>query len=570
VATPAAEISLLRFGVFELDLRRGELRRAGMLLKLSPQQFRVLRLLAERPGQLCTREEIQREIWGGETFVDFDRGLNVCVAAIRAALHDDSEAPRFIQTVPRQGYRFVAPVEPVGTPAPAPEPVRRLNPHYAAGAVLVVAALIAGVLIFAPGHTAQLVVLPFENLSGRDADNPTAAGLTDELTTQLGSADPGRLAVIGRTSAARYAARKAGLAEVRRDLGVQYAVEGAVQVEDGQARVSVRLIDAASQTQVWSGTYQNSGPGRLAFQETVAANVARAVEARLFPNREPAAQAPYSADEEAREAYWNGRYLDRRDPARALGWFEKAIERDPKFAAAHAAMAEMWLGEALTGAEQKAAESAFVKAKTAAQDALRLDERNAEAHNVLGAVLMWHDWNRAEARRHLQRALMLNPSLARAHHDYGFLLVISGNPAAGIAELRTALALDPLAPRVNLDAGWVFLQARRFDEAIHYARRALEIEPRIEEARACIARSELYQGKAGPAAVEVLSASPNSYSRAMGAAMTGRASEAFAELEEALRTHSSLLVMLPTEPAFDKLRGDARFRDLERRMGTVE
>jgi DNA-binding winged helix-turn-helix (wHTH) protein/TolB-like protein len=558
VASPAAESCLLRFGVFELDLRVQELRRAGVLIKLSPQQFRVLRMLAERGGQVCTREEIQREIWGNDTYVDFDRGLNVCVAAIRAALNDDSEAARFIQTVPRQGYRFVAPVEQVA-PEPAASPrrvpaIRSGSARLALGAVGVAAAITACVLWLLPGKTTRLAVLPLENVSREAADAPVAAGLTDELTTQLGAAYPERLAVIGRTSAARYAAGNTAGGT----LALDYIVEGSVRTEAGQARISVRLVDARTQAQVWNQTFQGGGQ-KLELQKTVAAGVARAVVTRLFPSNAPLIAAPYSADQQAAEAYWNGRYLDRRDPARAIEWFTQAAQRDPKFAAPRAAMAETWLGRAM-GGPPAGANEAYAKAQAAAEEALAIDKDNAEAHAALGTVVFWHGWNRKEARAHLERALALNASLARAHHDYGFLLVESGAPDAGINELRTGIALDPLAPRVNLDAGWVFLQARRFDEAVRHARRALELEPRLEEARLCIARAELYQGKSGPEALEALRSSPNPYYRAMGAAMTGHAGEAFAALDQALRDHSAMMAMLGTEPAFDRLRADPRFR----------
>jgi DNA-binding winged helix-turn-helix (wHTH) protein/TolB-like protein/Tfp pilus assembly protein PilF len=564
VASPAAEICVLRFGVFELDLRRQELRRGGVLIKLSPQQFRVLRMLAERGGQICTREEIQREIWGSEVFVDFDRGLNVCVAAIRSALNDDSEAPRFVQTVPRQGYRFVAPVEQVAAPA-APQPKPAAKPRYWWWIAAVAGCLVPGIatyVLFVPGHSTRLAVLPFENLTGEAADAPVALGLTDELTTQLGAADPARLAVIGRTSASRYAAHKAGLAE----LAVDYVIEGSIRTEAGATRIAVRLVEARGQTQVWNNTFQSAGSGRLELQETVAAGVARAVTARLFPRSAPPVASPYSADAQAAEAYWNGRYLDRKDPARAIQWFEQAAQRDPRFAAPRAAMAESWLAKALSSIEPG---DAFPKARAAAEEALRIDERNAEAHAVLGAVSFWSDWNRRESRRHLERALSLNASLARAHHDYAFLLVEVGAADAGINELRTAIALDPLAPRVNLDAGWVFLQAHRFDEAVRYARRALDLEPRLEEAKACIARAELYQGKSGPEAVDALRRSGNAWYRAMGAAMTGRKEEALAALDEALARHSPMLVMLGTEPAFDRLRAGARFREIERKVGLL-
>ena len=558
MASPAAEITLLRFGVFELDLRRQELRRGGVLIKLSPQQFRVLRLLAEQGGRVCTREEIQREVWGSEVFVDFDRGLNVAVAAIRAALNDDSEAPRFIQTVPRQGYRFVAPVEQEPKPEIAQPPRPRLWPL--AAAVAAVAAVVALWLALAPSRKVRLAVLPFENLSGNAADAPVATGLTDELTTQLGAAAPQRLAVVGRTSAARYAARKG-------ELSVEYVIEGSLRTEAGQARIAVRLVESRGQTQVWNHTFQGSGTGRLELQETVAAGVARAVVARLFPRDTPVVPAPYSPDAQAAEAYWNGRYLDRRDPERAIQWFTTAAQRDPRFAAPRAAIAETWLGRALSGT---AGPDAFVQTRAAAEEALAIDERNADAHAALGAVFFWNEWDRQGARKHFERALALNASLARAHHDYGFLLVETGAPDAGINELRTAITLDPLAPRVNLDAGWVFLQARRFTEAIRYATRALELEPRLEEARRCIARANIYLGHGKQEDLDALAGSANPYYRAMASALGKRNAEALAALDEAMARRSSMMVMVGTEAAFDGLRSELRFRDLQKKVGMLE
>jgi TolB-like protein/Tfp pilus assembly protein PilF len=418
-----------------------------------------------------------------------------------------------------------------------------------------VAALITTVAVLLPSHRNRLVVLPVENLSGDPANATVAFGLTDEMTTQLGAAYPERLAVVGRTSAARYATGKAALA----DLAVDYLVEGSLRTEGGQSRIAVRLVEARSQTQVWNHTFEIASAGRLELQATVARGVAQAVVTKLFPKNAPIAGWSYSADPQAMEAYWNGRYLDRRDPARAIEWFTQAAARDPKFAAPRAAMAETWLGRAMGGPFAEAGD-AFVKARAAAEEALAIDKDNADAHATLGAVLFWHGWNKVEARKHLERALELNASLARAHHDYGFLLVEAGAPDAGLAELRTGIALDPLAPRVNLDAGWVFLQARHFDEAIRYARRAMDLEPRLEEARLCIARAELYQGKSGPEEMEKLRNSANPYYRAMAAAMTGRSDEAIAALGEALARHSSMIMMLGTEPAFDKLRADPRFR----------
>jgi DNA-binding winged helix-turn-helix (wHTH) protein/tetratricopeptide (TPR) repeat protein len=564
VASSPATVSVLRFGVFELDLQQQELRRGGVLIKLTPQQFRVLRLLAEHGDHVCTREQIQREVWGGEVFVDFDRGLNVCIAAIRAALNDNSEAPRFIQTLPRQGYRFVTPVEQVTTGnSPAP-PVSRTAANrgkiavIAVAAAIVVAALAAVNYLF-PHHAKRLAVLPFEDLSGGADTAPVAAGMTDEITTQLGAADPGQLAVIGRTSAARYAAGKAAMA----DLAADYVIEGSLRSEGGEMRISVRLLEAHGQTQIWSHTFSGSGPARLRLQESVAASVTSAVTSKLF-SHDTQLRPPYQADPQAAEAYWNGRYLDRRDSVRAAQWFQEAARRDSRFVAPRAALAELWLTQALTGSNPT---DSFAKARLVAQEAIKIDERNAEAHATLGAIYFWNDWNRRDARRQFVRALELNASLARAHHDYGFLLVETGAAKAGIDELRIGLALDPISPRVNIDAGWVFLQARRYDDAVRYATRALELEPRLEEARLCVARANFYKGRGSIDELKKLRASVNPYYRAMAAAISGEKSDALAALDEAMATHNIMLAMIGTEPAFDSLRSDSHFRELQRKVG---
>ena len=578
VAATQAGILILRFGAFELDLRAGELRRGGVLLKLSPQQFRVLRLLAERGGHVCTREEIRREIWGEDVYVDFERGLNVCIAAIRCALNDDSEAPRFIQTMPRQGYRFIAPVEqvPVAMPAVAipavAMPAVALTPLAARGrgvrraAVLIaalagLAAIVWAISLLIPARKTLLAVLPFENMTQAASDASMVDGLSDELLTQIGTVDPDRLSVIGRTSVRRYRDGKANLAQVRRELGVDYVIEGGVRTEGGVLRIAVRLVKTAGESQVWSETFQAEGGGRLELEATVAAKVTNAVAARLFPGSGPSVARAYLPKAAAREAWWNGRYLLARDRARAIAWFAQAAELDAGWAEPRADLAEAYLGQAMSGG---AAAELFPKARAAAMAALQLDDRNAEAHDALAQVRFWFDWDWADARRHYQRALAINPSLASAHHDYGFFQVVMGAPEAGVGELRRAMALDPLSAHVNIDAGWVLLQAHHFEEAIRAARRALELEPGLAEANACIARALVLEGKAAPGAVK---AGAGAYSRAMALALEARKDEALGELERAFGAHSILLVMLPTEPAFEKLRGDGRYRGLMKKVG---
>jgi DNA-binding winged helix-turn-helix (wHTH) protein/TolB-like protein/tetratricopeptide (TPR) repeat protein len=574
-------VAILRFGAFELDVRVGELRRSGVLIRLSPQQSRLLRYLAERAGQVCSREEIQREIWGSEVFVDFDRGLNVCIAQIRAALNDDSDAPRFIQTVPRRGYRFVAPVEQLtgfgSSPAPptlqAPKPSHWRGLAVRATLVLVLAGLafVAGSL-WLPVHRTLLAVMPFENLTGRPEDGPAIDGLVDELITQFGGIDADRVGVIGRTSVMRYAGRRPGLAEIGRELAVDYVVEGSFRSEGGRTRVSVRFVKVKDQAQIWGDTYEQQGAGRLEMQEEIAARVTVAVVRHLFPRSAPPVPAAHVPNATAREAFENGRYLQhkntRGDALRAIAWFAEAGERDPEFAEPWAAMAEVYVRQAMSGAVSGS--DAFPKARAAADRALRLRE-SAEAHNALANVSFWFDWNWNLARTHFERAIALNPSLAQAHHDYAFYLVAMGRAPAGLASLRRAIALDPLSPQVNLDAGWLLLQAHHFEEAIRQAKRALELEPGLNEANGCIGRALAYQGKAGPDVLEfyrrLAAGNGNTYYRALALAVLGLKADALRELEAAYGQHNTMMPLVGTEPAFAGLHEDTRFREIVRKLG---
>ena len=567
-ATPAR---ILKFAAFELDLQQEELRRAGVLIKLSPQQFRILTYLVERAGQICSRDDIQRAIWGSETFVDYDRSLNVSIAQIRAALNDDSEAPRFIQTVPRRGYRFVAPVDSVTTVTP-PAPVSHSPLRWAAFLVPIAAAVAAIVLLWrtaGPPPRTMIAVLPFANTTRQESDALMLDGLLDEMITQFGTLLPDRIGAIGRTSVLRYAGQNAPLPRIGAELGVNYVVEGDLRHEGDVQRVSIRLVKVADQAQVWNDTYQFTGGGSLEFQEDAAARASAAVVRALFP-QSPGRQK-HRPSPAAYEAFVNGRYLQHKrtaaDNLRALEWFAKSAALDASYAEPCAAAAEAYIGQALSGSAPAA--EALEHSRDAANRALHIDEGSAEAHNALGSVAFWRDWDFAAARREFERALSLNPSLAQAHHDYAFLEVVTGHAEAGVASLKRALILDPLSPRVNVDAGWVLLQAHRFAEAIRAARRALELEPGLREAQACIARAELYQGKRSDRAFfEKDLANPDPYRRALAAAELGRPAEALAALKLARAQHHLLMPLAATEPAFAALHQSPEFQQI--RIAPVE
>ncbi len=598
-ANPTARI--LRFGAFELDVQNGELRRAGVLIKVSPQQLQVLQLLAENTGQLLTREEIQTEVWGTDVFVDFDRNLNVCVAQIRAALNDDFDAPRFIQTVPKRGYKFIAAVERVGvTPEarpvvlPAAAPVRSRS--------LWVVAFVAACLVVAgyfywrkPAALQRIIVatLPFENLSGDPREAIFTDGLTEEIIGQLGSLNPDRLGVIGRSSVMRYKGAPHGIDQVGRDLHAGYVIEGSVRRSEGRVRIAARLVKVADQAQVWTDTSERGESELFRLEEESAARIAGAVIDKLLGGAQASTARAHAGNQEAYEAYLNGRYLqhnrNRGEYTRSIAYFEQAIKLDPRFDLAYSAAAESYV---MLGRSGSPAKEVFPQARAAAEKALAINEANAAAHNALANAFFWSEWNWKEAERHFTRAVALNPSFSQAHYDYAFFLVAMGRTEQGLTSLRRAIAADPLSTHINMDAGWLYLQAHRFDDAIRQARRALELEPALTEANACIVRALIDQKKFKQALegvpgwrvsagnpeealkqsyrqkVQDAEKSGNSdpFSMAMLYAFLGENSKALDSLDQAYARGSLMMPLLKTEPAFAALHAEPRFQELARKL----
>jgi len=349
---------ILRFGAFELDLQNGELRRAGVLIKVSPQQLQVLQLLAENAGQVLTREEIQREVWGTDVFVDFDRNLNVCVAQIRGALNDDSDAPRFIQTIPKRGYKFIAPVERVGAAtAEAPIPPARTaarSRHFwivpSAIALLAGCAAAAAYFYWRQPATSQRVIvatLPFENLTGDSKEAIFADGLTEELIGQLGSLNPDRLGVIGRSSIMRFKGAQHGIDQIGRELHADYVIEGTVRRSEGRVRIAARLVKVTDQAQVWTDTSERNESEMFRLEEESAARIASAVIDKLLGGAQAYTARAHASNQDAYEAYLNGRYLqhnrNRAEYTRSIAYFEQAAKLDPQFDLAYSAAAESYV-----------------------------------------------------------------------------------------------------------------------------------------------------------------------------------------------------------------------------------
>src|SRR6266404_9335957 len=532
----------IRFGEFELEPKSGELRKAGVPVKLQPQPLRVLVLLASNPGELVTREEIQQAIWEGVTFVDFEHGLNFCIKQIRAALGDNAQSPRFIETLPRRGYRFIAEVDQnsketsqiVAASTLDSKTARTLETGISieekslahpgssgAGSRVVRAAAIAiTMLLIAGGYIAwkllgnsplssrgkvMLGVMPFENLSGDPEQEYLSDGMTEELIAQLGSLQPARLGVIARTSAMSFKRGKRGNLDIRQiggELKVEYVLEGSVRREGDRVRITAQLIQVSDQTHLWSESYERSTQNTLSVQSDVARHIALAIALELLSGERTARtmdasippEGPIPA--EAYDAFLKGRYLWNKgrsdDVEKSIGFYNRDLELAPGHAPALAGLADSYI---LLGMYYTIPPiEAYSKAKHAATRSLELDDGCAEAHTALGTILFRWNWDWAAAEAQFQRGIEINPSYGRAHHDYAWFLVALERYDEAVNEIKRAQELDPLSPLANSDVGWVYLRARRYDDAINQIERTLELEPEFASARACLERAYRLKG----------------------------------------------------------------------------
>ena len=492
----------LRFGVFEADLRTGQLTRGGSRVRLQDQPFQVLAALLEKPGELVTREELHSRIWP-KTVVDFDHGLNKAISKIRDALGDSGDHPRFVETVARRGYRFLADVAAVedtaGSPALAPAesaPLdagniragawRRGVPRAAALAGLSLVAVLAVVLAWfltmrtesAP-HIRSLAVLPLENLSGDAGQDYFADGMTDELITRLGQISA--LRVISRTSVMTYKGMRKPMPQIASELNVEAVVEGSVLRSGERVRITAQLIQLPADKHIWSESYEGDIGDALALQNRVARTIAEQVRATLSRQEQATLQVSKTVQPEAYDAYFRGRYFWNKRTGdglrKAIEYFTLAIEKDPGFAAAYSGLADAY---ALSGDWEYGIlppQEAFARANAAAAKALELDDKLAEAHTSLAFALDLYVWDWKGAESAYRRALALNPGYATAHQWYAWHLMVMGRTAEGIAELRTAESLDPLSPIVSADLADALCIAHRYDDSLRQSRAALELHP---------------------------------------------------------------------------------------------
>lgn len=609
---------LVRFGLFEVDFRAAELRKQGTKIKLQEQPFQVLQVLLERPGQVVTREELQQKIWPADTFVDFDHGLNNAIRRLREALCDSAENPRFIETLPRRGYRWKVPVDMEQEPAASPPPDSapsfwRGRPAFSLSLILLL--VLGGYFSWRQlrpraqplDGKIMLAVLPFQNLTGDPSQEYFSDGFTEEMITALGGLHPERLGVIARTSAMKYKHTDEAVDQIGRELGVQYVLEGSVRRDAGRTRISAQLIQVKDQTHLWADTYQRDMRDILGIQNEVAEAIAGQIRLRLTPPQHARLAVARPVNPEAHEAYllgrfnWNKRTRD--GMMTGLGYFQKAVSLDPKDPLGYTGIADSYITLGLF--EHLPPTEAFPLAKEAVLKALALDDTLVDAHSTLAQIYQSEgDWERAEQQ--YKRALALNPNYALGHYRYSGLLSRARRHEEAVAESRRANELDPLSPSMMSALGQALLFARRYDEAQQALLKALELDPNYFPAHALLADTHNARGMFEDSITEVKKAEivapadpwvradlgyvyaklgrksdaekvlkelkAESQSRYMSGFFVswvciglGKNEEALQWLERAYQQKDYQLSWISVSPVFDPIRSDPRFAALMRR-----
>ena len=629
----SVETGRLRFGVYELNLAARELCKHGIRLKLRGQPFEILAILLEKPGEIVTREVMQKRLWPADTFVDFEHSLNSAIKKLRQALGDSPENSRYIETIPRVGYRFVAPIQVIQEASPQTDTTKREIPasppassmsRWTIVLILSLAAIILaggswGVRRFwprpaVPSGRIMLAVLPFENLTGDAGQEYFSDGLTEEMIAQLGRLDPERLGVIARTSVMHYKNTQEQLEQIGHELGVQYVLEGSVRRDSDKVRINAQLIQVKDQTHLLARQYDREVSSLLALQGGIAQEIADEIQLTLGGHKRIAADpkpAVSPSSYEAYDLYLKGRYFWNKRTApgfqQAVEYFQQATAKDPNYARAYAGLADSY---ALMSSYSFVQQSEFMpKAHAAALRALQIDDSLAEAHTSLALITENYDWDWKTAEKEYRRAIQLDPNYATAHHWYAEYLTWLGRFDEALRESERARQLDPLSLIIATDNGAILYYSRQYDRAIKQFRSVLAMEPSFPRAHVVIfayvekgmfaeAQAEVEKwhhsddatvwevqayvyGRSGQQAQarralakwEQLRRRRQSHPtpmHVMAYIAMGKKEEAFAWFEKAYAEHSYALTDLKVEPNYDGLRSNPRFQELLRRVGLAQ
>jgi TolB-like protein/DNA-binding winged helix-turn-helix (wHTH) protein/Flp pilus assembly protein TadD len=625
LAPELASLEIVRFADFEFDCRTGDLRRGETYLKLQPQPAKVLALLVQKPGHLVTRQELAQKVWGSETFVDFERGLNYAIRQIRSVLEDNAEQPRFLETLPRRGYRFIAPL--VTPPALSATPHTVLPPiapttsraamrwGFASLAFVTAASAVALFFVFGREHLPtrwlgaskirSVAVLPLRNLSNNPEQEYFSDGMTDELITDL--AKSGGLRVISHTSVEQYKNTKTALPQIGRELGVDAIVEGTIMRSADKVRITAQLIDARSDRHLWAESYERDLKDVFSLQDEVAQRIAAEIGISLEGDEPAASASKRAVDSVAHESYLRGNFywnqLTCDGFSKSRHYFEQAVAKDPGFARAYVGLAESYFTSADWGCSSEP--DLIVKSKAAALKALDLDPSLGEAHAWLGKTAFFYEWDFPKAENELKKAIELSPNYAEAHIIYAVFLVSTGRRAPGLAEMAKAREIDPISQLPNVISVVTFYLARQYDDAIEQGKRTVELYPEsvgaydwltlayekrglyYEAIAAHLKARELngaspkelaeiriaYQkaGMRGLWEKELADAQKNPRATACWLtnihAHLGNKERAIEFLNQSSQQHCSGPHTTIADPVFDEFRGDPRFKEISSRLG---
>jgi TolB-like protein/DNA-binding winged helix-turn-helix (wHTH) protein/Tfp pilus assembly protein PilF len=609
------ESSRVQFGVYEVDLRAGELRKHGLRVKLQTQPFGILSLLLERPGEIVSREELRQKLWPTDVFVDFDQGLNKAINKLRDALGDSAENPRFIETIPRRGYRFIAPVSAAGHAAPPAAPplpasLGWRNP-YTVAAILVVGVGVAlgGLFLWREWRRPpadSLAIMPLSNGSTAASLDYLGDGITESIINNLSQLP--NLRVMARSTVFHYKGKEIDPRTVGRELGVHSVLSGRVTQVGDQLVISVELMNTSDGTQIWGEHYNRHLADLLAIQEDIAREVAANLQLKLSGELHQRLARRPTVNSDAYQLYLRGLfYFNKRTEdgfVKAADYFHQAIALDPNYGLAYTGLADCY---GLQGYDTFPPREYMPKAKAMADKALAIDSQMAEAHTSLAMIKALYEWDWRGAENEFRRAIELNPGYATAHHWYGVHLGAMGRFEESRRELQRALNLDPLSLIVNLNNAYPDHYTHQYDRALNTYRKTIEMDPNFAWAHEDLMLAYEQQGRFREAIEEGVallrlsgdSAAATAVQRAYAAggyrvalnrwlddlkdrgkshyvspmkfaqlySRLGLRDQAMEWLEKAYDQRSGPLVYIAVDPRYDGLRTDPRFQDLVRRMG---
>jgi len=619
--------AVFEFGLFRLNPAERLLLREQVPVRLPPKAFDALVLLVENPGHLLEKEELLKKVWPG-TFVE-ESNLAQHISILRKALQDGENGLRYIETVPKRGYRFVAEVRKLGGIAPDTEVLleppeitrprhRFRRPAFAiAGLVLLLAVLISTPPVWnrlrssAPETIQSLAVLPLRNLSGDPAQDYFAEGMTEALITDLARI-PG-LKVISRTSIMQYQDSHKRLPQIAQELGVDVVVEGSVLRSGNRVRITAQLVRGATDRHIWAASYERDLRDLVTLEDGVSRSIAGQIRKQIAPRAPAQLVSSASVSPQAREDYLKGRYFwNRRSAAgymKAIDYFQAAVGEDPQYAQAYAGLADAYALLGSVPVPKIPRETAMPKAKEAALTALNLDDSLADAHTSLAFVEMHYEWKFPEAEREFKRAIDLDANYSTAHQWYAFDLAAMGRFDEAVAEVQRARQTDPFSAIVNTDVAEILYFGRNYGEALRQARTTVEMDPNFAHAHRVLER--IYEAKhmfpeaiaEGKRAVEIAgddtwmlielahtyllagkkpemqnclrqaaNISPGGTLPDVGVIAEihvglGDADRALKVLESLYRRRDGGLILLNADPYFGPLKSDPRFQQLLQRIG---